>query len=37
MSISRAREMAQRFKALTALAEDLGLVVSIHMGAHYCL
>lgn len=30
-----AEEMAQGLRTLTALAEDLWLVLSIHMEAHY--
>jgi hypothetical protein len=33
-SILGAREMAQQLRALTALAEDLGSVSSMHMMAH---
>jgi hypothetical protein len=31
------RDMVQWFKAVTVLAEDLGLVPRIHMVAHNCL
>lgn len=32
-----AREMAQELRALTALVEDLGLVLNTHTAAHNCL
>jgi hypothetical protein len=33
----RAGEMAQWFRALAALLEDLGSILSTHMAAHNCL
>jgi hypothetical protein len=33
----RAREMAQRLRALAAFAEDLSTIPSTHMAAHNCL